>query len=95
MSKGRDKKKREEKKKPKQTIKEKRRSKKEKRRTLPVSYHGIIPDTFVDDAAVVVEGRLQEDGTFVAHELLAKCPSKYEAAETAPGGDPLPPAVTH
>ena len=49
-------------------------------RSLPVAYHGVIPDTFVDDAAVVVEGRLQ-DGTFVAHNLLAKCPSKYEAAD--------------
>jgi len=48
---------------------------------IPVSYHGIIPDTFVDGAAVVVEGRLQDDGTFLAHTLLAKCPSKYEAAE--------------
>ena len=49
--------------------------------TLPVSYHGIIPDTFVDLADVVVEGRLSPDGTFTAHELLAKCPSKYEAAD--------------
>jgi cytochrome c-type biogenesis protein CcmE len=48
--------------------------------SLPVAYHGVIPDTFVDEAAVVVEGRLQ-DGTFVAHNLLAKCPSKYEAAD--------------
>lgn len=50
---------------------------------LPVAYHGIIPDTFVDDASVVVEGHLQTDGTFVAQQLLAKCPSKYEAAEGA------------
>ena len=49
--------------------------------TLPVTYHGVIPDTFVDRAAVVVEGRLQQDGTFLAHHLLAKCPSKYEAAD--------------
>jgi len=49
--------------------------------SLPVRYHGIIPDTFVDDADVVVEGRLAEDGTFEAHLLLAKCPSKYEAAD--------------
>ncbi len=48
---------------------------------IPVAYHGIIPDTFVDEAAVVVEGSLQTDGTFVAHNLLAKCPSKYESAE--------------
>ncbi|HKQ60552.1 MAG TPA: cytochrome c maturation protein CcmE [Candidatus Polarisedimenticolaceae bacterium] len=48
---------------------------------LPVAYHGIIPDTFVDGADVVVEGRLAPDGVFQAHTLLAKCPSKYEAAE--------------
>ena len=50
--------------------------------SLAVDYHGVIPDTFVDDAAVVVEGRL-EGGTFTAHNLLAKCPSKYEAADQA------------
>ena len=49
--------------------------------TLPVDYHGIIPDTFVDGAEVVVEGSLEQDGRFVAHMLLAKCPSKYEAAD--------------
>jgi cytochrome c-type biogenesis protein CcmE len=47
---------------------------------LPVEYHGIIPDTFVDGADVVVEGGLRQDGTFEASNLLAKCPSKYEAA---------------
>ncbi len=54
--------------------------------SLAVAYHGVIPDTFVDRAAVVVEGRL-DSGTFIAHNLLAKCPSKYEAAEqaTVPG----------
>ncbi len=52
--------------------------------TMPVIYHGVIPDTFVDGAEVVVEGRLQNDGTFSAHTLLAKCPSKYEAGEEAP-----------
>jgi len=56
--------------------------------TLPVSYHGIIPDTFVDGADVVVEGSLQSDGQFQAHLLLAKCPSKYEAAEEA--GEEIP-----
>jgi len=52
-------------------------------KTLPVRYHGIIPDTFVDKADVVVEGRLASDGTFDASTLLAKCPSKYEAADGA------------
>jgi cytochrome c-type biogenesis protein CcmE len=48
---------------------------------LAVRYHGIIPDTFVDGADVVVEGALENDGTFSAHMLLAKCPSKYESAD--------------
>jgi len=34
----------------------------------------------VDGADVVIEGGLRQDGTFVASNLLAKCPSKYEAA---------------
>lgn len=48
--------------------------------TLPVDYTGVIPDTFVDGADVVVEGRPGPDGAFRATTLLAKCPSKYEAA---------------
>jgi cytochrome c-type biogenesis protein CcmE len=56
--------------------------------TLPVDFEGIIPDTFVDDADVVVHGALQADGTFKADQLFAKCPSKYEAAEDA--GEAMP-----
>jgi cytochrome c-type biogenesis protein CcmE len=48
---------------------------------LPVDFAGIIPDTFVDDADVVVEGDRRPDGVFAATTLLAKCPSKYEAAD--------------
>lgn len=48
---------------------------------IPVSYHGLAPDTFTDDVdiEVVVEGRLGSDGVFQATTLLAKCGSKYEA----------------
>jgi cytochrome c-type biogenesis protein CcmE len=56
--------------------------------SLDVTFHGIIPDTFVDDAEVVVEGRRQSDGVFVAHTLLAKCPSKYESADAADANPP-------
>ena len=49
--------------------------------SLAVEYSGIIPDTFVDRADVVVEGHLESNGVFVAGTLLAKCPSKYEAAD--------------
>ena len=51
--------------------------------TMPVDYRGIIPDTFVDGADVVIEGALRTDGTFEATTLLAKCPSKYESAAKA------------
>ena len=48
--------------------------------TLPVIYQGIIPDTFKDNAEVLVEGMYRsEEGRFHANVLLAKCPSKYEA----------------
>ncbi len=54
---------------------------------LPVDYTGVLPDTFVDDAEVVVQGQLRGDGVFEASLLLAKCPSKYEAADDpAPSG---------
>jgi len=52
-------------------------------RELQVSYGKETPDTFVDGSEVVVEGVLGPDGVFVAHTLLAKCPSKYEAANSA------------
>lgn len=48
-------------------------------RTYPVVYRGLAPDTFDDDVDVVVEGRLQPNGTFKATTLLAKCGSRYEA----------------
>ena len=48
--------------------------------TIPVTYRGVIPDTFTDSVDVVVEGRYNRDGTFVATTLLAKCASRYENA---------------
>ena len=49
---------------------------------LPVIYQGIIPDTFKDNAEVVVEGTYSsEKKRFQATVLLAKCPSKYQALE--------------
>jgi|FaiFalFF_MnMetaG_3_1042247.scaffolds.fasta_scaffold00028_6 cytochrome c-type biogenesis protein CcmE len=51
--------------------------------TLPVVYVGRdpVPDTFVDHAEALVEGRWGEDGVFHAQKLQAKCASKYEPAE--------------
>ncbi len=44
-----------------------------------IRYKGIVPDTFKDDADVVLEGKTRTDGVFHADTLLAKCPSKYES----------------
>lgn len=51
------------------------------RQEYPVSYRGIVPDTFTDasNIEVIVEGTLGRDGTFRATEVLAKCGSRYEA----------------
>ena len=51
--------------------------------SYPVVYRGLAPDTFTDEVEVVVEGRLQPDGTFRATTLLAKCGSRYEAVPEA------------
>jgi cytochrome c-type biogenesis protein CcmE len=42
-------------------------------------YSGIVPDTFKDDAEVVLTGELTSRG-FTATDMTAKCPSKYEEA---------------
>lgn len=52
---------------------------------IPVQYSGIVPDTFRDCAGVTVRGALQPDGLFMADEIIAKCPSKYEAATVING----------
>jgi cytochrome c-type biogenesis protein CcmE len=56
-----------------------------KGKTVTVAYNGIVPDTFKDDAQVIVGGTLGADGVFVAQDLVAKCPSKYEAADKNKG----------
>ncbi len=48
------------------------------KQTIPVTYHGVVPDTFKYGVEVVIEGKLAADHTFYATKLLAKCPSKYE-----------------
>ena len=58
----------------------------------------IKPDTLRDDmpeVGVTAEGKLQSSGEFLASNVLAKCPSKYEMKDKAkqPGMQPgMPPA---
>jgi cytochrome c-type biogenesis protein CcmE len=53
-------------------------------KTMTAFYNGITPDTFKDDSEVVLTGVLTKEG-FVANDMTAKCPSKYEAA-SGPAG---------
>jgi len=48
--------------------------------TVPVSYHGSVPDAFKTTRHIIVTGQLR-GGVFVAEPdtLLTKCPSKYSS----------------
>jgi cytochrome c-type biogenesis protein CcmE len=48
-------------------------------KTLTAYYTGIVPDTFKDESEVVLTGVLTKEG-FMANDMTAKCPSKYEEA---------------
>ena len=50
---------------------------------VPVSYRGLLPDLFREGKGVVVAGRLQADGSFLATEVLAKHDENYMPAEAA------------
>ena len=53
---------------------------------IRAEYTGIVPDTFQNDAEVVVTGRLEGDTFHVEPDgIMAKCPSKYEAKPTVGG----------
>jgi cytochrome c-type biogenesis protein CcmE len=47
---------------------------------LNVVFVGPKPDLLQHEAQAIMTGRLGEDGTFFADELLLKCPTKYEDA---------------
>ena len=55
---------------------------------MNISYTGIVPDTFKGEAEVVLRGELTPDGGFHTEPngVIAKCPSKYEAAGALPAG---------
>ena len=50
-----------------------------KGKVVRASYTGILPDTFKDEAEVVLKGRLTDTHFAVdPNGVMAKCPSKYE-----------------
>ena len=50
---------------------------------IRVAYKGIMPDLFREGQGVVMEGRLQQDGSFRADEVLAKHDENYMPKEVA------------
>jgi len=52
--------------------------------TVPVLYHGTVPDLFRTGRDVVVQGQVR-NGVFVAvpGTLMTKCPSKYSPAKNS------------
>jgi cytochrome c-type biogenesis protein CcmE len=56
---------------------------------IPARYSGIVPDTFKDEAEVVLKGTLTPDGfTVDPNGVMAKCPSKYEPKPGTSGAAP-------
>jgi cytochrome c-type biogenesis protein CcmE len=58
----------------------------------------VVPDTFRDvpgvNVEVTAEGQLSADGTFRAHQIMAKCPSKYEMRGKPGQSQAMPQALT-
>jgi len=53
------------------------------RHSVAVHYDKVLPDLFREGAGVVAHGRLDEHGTFMADEVLAKHDEKYMPPEVA------------
>lgn len=54
------------------------------RASVPVVYHGSVPDPFREGREVIVTVSKRADGSYAARDnsLITKCPSKYKAQGT-------------
>jgi len=50
---------------------------------LPVYYAGILPDLFREGQGIIAHGRLDQDGRFIADQVLAKHDENYMPPEVA------------
>lgn len=50
---------------------------------VPVEYTGILPDLFREGQGIIANGKLAENGVFVAQEVLAKHDENYMPPEVA------------
>mgnify|MGYP002632912304 FL=1 len=51
--------------------------------SVPVSYTGVLPDLFAENQGVVARGTLDNQGGFIAEEILAKHDENYMPPEVA------------
>ena len=61
--------------------------------SMPVRFpECVVPDTFRDGfgISVTVQGQLQANGSFLASEVIPRCPSKYEMQQRADNGEAMP-----
>ena len=45
---------------------------------LDIVYYGVVPGNFDQATSVVLKGKPDSTGMFVASQMLVKCPSKYQ-----------------
>ncbi len=50
---------------------------------VTVAYSGVLPDLFKEGQGMIAHGRLQDNGVFVADEVLAKHDENYMSPEVA------------
>ena len=52
----------------------------------------VVPDTFRDGMGiqVTVQGELDGEGTFLANQVIPRCPSKYEMQQRLEAGEEMP-----
>ncbi len=50
---------------------------------LVITYQGILPDLFSEEAGIVAKGKLNNEGIFIANEVLAKHDENYMPPEVA------------
>ena len=50
---------------------------------LLITYEGILPDLFSEEAGIVAKGKMNEQGIFIAKEVLAKHDENYMPPEVA------------
>ncbi len=55
----------------------------EKDQKVPIQFHGVAPQSLQTGREVVAKCKVYPDETVISHELIVKCPSKYEEEESA------------